>query len=81
MKIKNTKEIDAILWLTANMLPNKIYPIKTKDQQNILQDIFCLSGIGLPTEQNEMWEYWFAIAEDWSTIEKRTNNEYKLPTL
>jgi hypothetical protein len=27
-----------------------------------------------------MWEYWFVITDDWSTIEKRTNNEYKLPT-
>ena len=81
MKIKNSKEIDAILWLTANIEMDKVYPIKTKDQQNILQDIFCLSGIGLPTEQNDMWEHWFEIAEDWSTIEKKTNTEYKIPTI
>ena len=69
MRKANTKEIDAIFWLTGKMAYNKEYNL-AGNQQQIIKDIFIISGIQLPIEPNEAYDYWFDIAEDWSTIKK-----------
>ena len=72
MRKANTKEIDAIFWLTGKMSYNKTYQLN-ESQQQIIKDIFIISGIQLPVEPNKAYDYWFDIAEDWSTIKKVKN--------
>jgi len=69
MKVRSNKDINAIFWLTVNMLPNKLYPLE-EAQQQIIKYIFCASGIGLPVEPTKGYNYYFDIPEDWSTIKK-----------
>ena len=69
MRKANTKEIDAIFWLTGTMPLNKTFELNYQQQQ-IFKDIFIISGIQLPVEPNDAYDYYFDIAEDWSTIRK-----------
>ena len=66
---KDDKDIDAILWLTARMPMNKTFNLDNK-QQEIIKFIFCLSGIGLPVKKTKGYDYYFDIADDWTTIKK-----------
>ena len=66
---KNNKHIEAIFWLTGKMAMNKDYHLSDQQQQ-IIKDIFIISGIQLPVEPNDAYDYYFDIAEDWSTIRK-----------
>ena len=74
MKKKNTKEIDAIIWLTATMPMNKTFDLG-KEQRIIIMDIFLFSGIKLPIKPEKAYNYYFEISDDWKTIKKKSYDQ------